>query len=68
MASTYASRGNLDYIEELYQQYKSNPASMTTDRQKFFEGVEFAQDGSMGLSEKELQVYELISAFRNLRP
>lgn len=65
MASTYASRGNLDYIEELYQQYKANPSSVTSDWQKFFEGVEFAQDGSMGLSEKELQVYELISAYRN---
>lgn len=31
----------------------------------FFEGVEFASDGSLGLSEKELDVYHLITAYRN---
>ncbi len=66
MAATYASRGNLEYIEELFQQYKSNPAAVGTDWQKFFEGVEFAQGTTgMGLSEKELDVYHLISAYRN---
>jgi 2-oxoglutarate dehydrogenase E1 component len=65
MAATYASRGNLEYIEELYQKYKTSPSSVTADWQKFFEGVEFIQDGAMGLSEKELDVYNLITAFRN---
>ena len=59
------NRSNLDYIEGLYLQYKSNPESVTTDWKKFFEGFEFASDGSMGLSEKELDVYNLINAYRN---
>jgi 2-oxoglutarate dehydrogenase E1 component len=59
------NRENLDYIENLYQQFKSNPSTVTADWQKFFEGVEFASDGSVGLSEKELDVYHLISAYRD---
>jgi 2-oxoglutarate dehydrogenase E1 component len=59
------NRSNLDYIEGLYQQYKANPESVTTDWKKFFEGFDFAADGSMGLSEKELDVYHLITAYRN---
>lgn len=65
MAATYASRGNLEYIEQLYQQYRTNPNSVSVDWQKFFEGVEFAQNVDMGLSEKELDVYHLINAYRN---
>lgn len=65
MSATYASRNNQDYIEELYQQYKSNPSGVSSDWQKFFEGVEFSQDGQFGLSEKELDVYHLISAYRD---
>lgn len=58
-------RDNLDYIEGLYRQFKANPQSITIEWQRFFEGVEFASDGSFGLSEKELDVYHLISAYRN---
>lgn len=56
---------NLEYIESLYTQYKSSPDSVSMDWKRFFEGFEFAQDGSMGLSEKELDVYNLINAYRN---
>jgi 2-oxoglutarate dehydrogenase E1 component len=63
--ATYTQRENLDYIEQLYQQFKANPASVTADWKRFFEGVEFAADGSFGLSEKELDVYHLITAYRN---
>lgn len=59
------NRANLDYIEGLYQQYKSNPDSVTTDWKKFFEGFDFASAGASGLSEKELDVYHLITAYRN---
>jgi 2-oxoglutarate dehydrogenase E1 component len=62
---SYAQRGNLEYIEQMYTQYKANPNSVTADWKLFFEGVEFGQDGGLGLSEKELDVYHLISAFRN---
>lgn len=56
---------NLEYIESLYTQFKSSPESVGLDWKRFFEGFEFAQDGSFGLSEKELDVYHLISAYRN---
>ncbi len=62
---SYASRSNMEYIEQMYLQFKQNPDSVTTDWRKFFEGVEFAQTASLGLSEKELDVYHLISAYRN---
>ncbi len=63
--SSFTTRENLDYIENLYQQFKANPNSVTTEWQNFFKGVEFASEGSFGLSEKELDVYHLISAYRN---
>lgn len=61
----YANRANLDYIEQLYQSYKQNPENVSSDWQRFFEGFELAQDASFGLSEKELDVYHLITAYRN---
>jgi len=64
-SSSYSNRENLDYIEGLFQQYRVNPTFVSSDWQKFFEGVEFAADGSFGLSEKELDVYHLISAYRD---
>ena len=56
---------NLEYLESLYNQFKSSPESVGTEWKRFFEGVEFAKDGTFGVSEKELNVYELISAYRN---
>ena len=56
---------NLEYLENLYTQFKSAPDSVGIEWKRFFEGVEFAKDGAFGLSEKELHVYELISAYRN---
>jgi 2-oxoglutarate dehydrogenase E1 component len=59
------NRANLEYIEGLYQQYKTNPQSVSLDWQKFFEGFDFASTETTGLSEKELDVYHLITAYRN---
>jgi 2-oxoglutarate dehydrogenase E1 component len=59
------NRSNLEYIEGLYTQYKANPESVPADWKKFFEGFDFASDSSMGLSEKELDVYNIINAYRN---
>lgn len=56
---------NLEYLESLYNQFKTSPESVGIEWKRFFEGVEFAKDGAFGLSEKELNVYELISAYRN---
>lgn len=57
--------GNLEYLEQLYAQFKANPESVSVEWRRFFDGMEFAADGSMGLSEKELDVYHLITAYRN---
>ncbi|PIS10510.1 MAG: 2-oxoglutarate dehydrogenase subunit E1 [Bdellovibrio sp. CG10_big_fil_rev_8_21_14_0_10_47_8] len=64
-SNTYAQMGNLEYIESLYQQFQKNPNSVSADWKRFFEGVEFGQDGGLGLSEKELDVYQLIKAYRD---
>ena len=56
---------NLEYLESLYNQFKTSPESVGTEWKRFFEGVEFAKDGAFGLSEKELDVYNLITAYRN---
>ncbi len=62
----YLNRGNLDYIESLFQQYKENPNQTPPEWKIFFNGVELAQDLSSGfLPEKELAVFQLISAYRN---
>lgn len=63
----YANRENVQYIEQLWNDYKKDPRSVPTDWQKFFEGVSFAtEQGALGgLSEKELDVYHLITAYRN---
>lgn len=64
---TYANRSNLDYIEGLYQNFRSNPESIGHEWRQFFEGVEFAQNLSRetGLSLKELDVFRLINAYRD---
>lgn len=66
MSANYATIGNLQIIEELYQQYQLNPDSVSTDWKRFFEGMEFGTAAGVGgLSEKELDVYHLITAYRN---
>lgn len=59
------NHANLEYLESLYNQFKTSPESVGVEWKRFFEGVEFAKDGAFGLSEKELDVYNLISAYRN---
>lgn len=56
---------NIDIVEDLYKQFKADPNAVSNDWKRFFEGVDFAQDGSLGLSEKELHVYHLIMAYRD---
>jgi len=64
-ALSYLQRGNLEFIEQMYLQYKSTPQSVSEDWRLFFEGVDFSQTNQFGLSEKELDVYHLIQAYRN---
>lgn len=81
-------RENADYIEQLYQQFKTNPSSVNADWKLFFEGVDFGSarpvpvlkgapgassaasstsgaTSTSGINEKELDVYHLITAYRN---
>ncbi|MDG0815882.1 2-oxoglutarate dehydrogenase E1 component [Bdellovibrio svalbardensis] len=55
---------NLEYIEQLYADFKVKPDSLAAEWRSFFEGVEFAQEGKFGMSDKELSVYQLIQAYR----
>lgn len=56
---------NLEYLESLYNMFKTSPDSVELEWKRFFEGAEFAKDAVFGLSEKELEVYNLITAYRN---
>lgn len=59
------NHSNVDFIESLYSEYKQNPDSILLEWRRFFEGLEFGKTGALGLSEKELDVYHLIQAYRN---
>lgn len=64
MNNTGINRSNLEYIEQLYTDFQKNPESLTAEWRSFFEGVEFAQDSKLGMSDKELAVYQLIQSYR----
>lgn len=57
---------NLEYIDGLYVQYKANPESIEPQWRHFFEGVDFGSTSTPGLSDKELSVYNLIRAYREM--
>ena len=64
--SNFMNRSNLEFVDQLYSQYLTDPNSVEEQWQYFFQGVEFGQDKPSGdLSEKELNVYNLIQAFRH---
>ena len=65
---SYVGAQNVGYIEELFQNFLSNPQSVDPEWRMFFEGIEFAKKisgGSGSLPAKELKVYDLILAYRN---
>lgn len=64
-SSQTISRENLEYIENLYSLYKTNPQDLDQKWQDFFAGVDFATDTGGGISSKELNVYNLIQAYRD---
>lgn len=76
---TYLSNADPQALEALYQQFKADPQSVDEGWKKFFEGFEFAQEAypmipdgqgkstsftSSGISDKEVQVRNLIHAYR----
>lgn len=71
---SYISNADSGYIDEMYQAYKSDPNSVDTSWQRFFEGFEFSSqkfgeplEGEQDsiVSTKEAQVRALIHAYRS---
>ncbi|MCB0377737.1 MAG: 2-oxoglutarate dehydrogenase E1 component [Bdellovibrionales bacterium] len=58
-------RANLEYLENLYQIYQTNPDQLEESWQAFFAGVDFNKDIGGGMSSKELDAYHLIQAYRD---
>ena len=71
---SYVSNADVGYLDQLYQTYKKDPASVDATWQKFFEGYEFStqrfgENGHGAVAEaitiKETQVRNLIFAYRS---
>lgn len=74
---SYISNADVSYLDQLYQNYKGNPASVDVTWQKFFEGYDFSlqrygESNGHGmdtpadaLTIKETQVRNLIFAYRS---
>ena len=70
---SYISNAEVGYLDQLYQNYKNNPASVDHTWQKFFEGYEFSLQrfgdaGAVvedGLTIKETKVRNLIFSYRS---
>jgi 2-oxoglutarate dehydrogenase E1 component len=72
---SYISNADVGYVDQLYQNYKKDPASVDLTWQKFFEGFDFSLEHSLrnghgvaaeeSLSIKETQVRNLIFAYRS---
>lgn len=67
---SYLSNGDVNAIEDLYQQYKKDPDSIEFGWRKFFEGFEFSKENYEEGGEvpenfaKEFKVKELIEGYR----
>ncbi|MFX8410444.1 hypothetical protein ABTL60_19435, partial [Acinetobacter baumannii] len=75
---SYITNSHPAFIENLYQEFVKNPASVDPDLKKFFEGFDFAvSNGTVnGVAAssastadvdwmKEIKVYRLILGYRN---
>lgn len=65
MKPVHADANNMAYIEELYQNYLQNPDAMAEPWKSFFSGMDFALSGNKSVSTKELDVFNLIQAYRD---
>lgn len=73
--ANFTSRPNLEFLESLYDTFKTDPSKVGDEWRLFFEGVEFGQGlkpsgaGSVseqvGLSSKDLEVFRYINAYRD---
>lgn len=62
---SFASRANLELIDQLFSDYKIDPQSVAPEWKHFFEGFEFGQNNQGNFSDKELGVFQLIQAYRD---
>src|SRR5271170_861371 len=64
---SYINRGNMEFVEELYQKFLHDPDSVEPQWKMFFDGVEFGQSlpAQGGFSLKEFGVYNLIEHYRS---
>jgi len=67
---SFTGNSDIDAIEKIYEQYKSNPESVDKQWQKFFQGFEFAQkkypvsNHTGELLDNEFKVINLIEGYR----
>src|SRR5690606_8219613 len=58
---------NAAYLEQNYKEWKRDPSSVSKDLALFFEGFEFAQDGTNGLgSNRQSDVDSLVYHYRDI--
>lgn len=70
MKQNYMNRGNMEYVEGLYRDFKKDPETVPAEWRQFFDGVEFAKEmggGTSGesFSATELKVNQLVKAYRD---
>ncbi len=68
---SFIGNSDIETIDKLYEQYKTNPESVDLQWQKFFEGFEFAQqhfpiknNATGKIFDKEFKVINLIEGYR----
>ena len=60
----YTSSSDINYIDDLYSKYKSDPSSIDISWQKFFEGFDFSINNSSDLLNfTESSVSKLIESY-----
>ena len=61
----YVSGSDINYIDDLYTKYKSDPSSIDISWQKFFEGFDYSITNALGsVKFTESSVSQLIEAYR----
>jgi 2-oxoglutarate dehydrogenase E1 component len=66
---SYLTRSNLEYLEQVYEDFKRNPESIDKEWMRFFEGIEFAKEKGLKSSGvgggPELLAHELTKIYRD---
>ncbi len=73
---SYLNRPNMEYVESLWETYRTEPESLSAEWQKFFEGLEFAKHLGSSKSESStsstpseqslsLGAFQLLQAYRD---